>query len=123
MAGGRLCCRRTPPPKVAPAPKVPPAAPAQKRLRRAARGLAQGAKYPYALRTHCGIQGLYADGRYWVPVAGQDVGDHNPPAGSDESVEIGTLVNVEPGSRVEFHSGSGKVIVFEPGAPPSGECN
>lgn len=86
-------------------------------------GLEQGVSYHYALRTSCGIQGLYADGRYWVPVPGQDVGDHNPPAGFDESLEVGNLVGVDSGKRVEFESSDGTVIVFEPGSPPKGECN
>lgn len=91
-------------------------------------GMKEGVEYPYELRTHCGIDTLYADGSYWSLAEGFEgyFGLDGPPLHFGDPVEIGTLVKTGP-DVVDFRSPSGQVITYdrtsEDVGRTAGECN
>jgi len=67
---------------------------------------------PFILRTHCGINELMVNGRYFQRVNGLlDDGSHNPPAGWDNPSQSGTLTI--SGDIAVFRDKVGHVEVFE----------
>lgn len=72
---------------------------------------------PFDLRTHCGIDELKADGRYFQRVGGiLDDGSHNPPPGWGNPSQHGTLTI--KGDVAVFRDKQGHVETFKvrPGA-------
>lgn len=84
--------------------------------------LKQGMEHVYTLQTHCGIKGLYAGDRQWIPSPGQIVGDIGAPNGFEDPEDMGTLVRRGPQS-LEYTSSTGTVMRFQPGAIPADSCN
>ena len=80
-------------------------------------GALPGVEYPYELRTHCGIDDTFFDGRYWVADPPLHDGSHNPPRGWGNPTQRGTI-RLLPGESAEFRSGHDLVARFRV-APPS----
>ncbi|MDP1851206.1 MAG: hypothetical protein Q8K48_02175 [Candidatus Planktophila sp.] len=67
---------------------------------------------PFDLMTHCGIDELKADGRYFQRVGGiLDDGSHNPPPGWDNPSQHGTLTIT--GEVAVFRDKQGHVETFK----------
>lgn len=87
-----------------------------------AAGLEQGQQHPYLLNTHCGVTGVYADGREWVPAVGQNTGRNGAPAGFEDPEDLGSMTLVSE-QRLQYRSSTGVTLQFVPGDIPAGECN
>ena len=77
-----------------------------------------GARYLSVLRTHCGILGIYFDGRLWRASPALSDGSGNPPPGWDNPEQLGTMRLVRA-DRAEFRA-RGKNLVARFTPAPSG---
>jgi hypothetical protein len=74
-------------------------------------GVAVGSHWTYEIYTHCGIQWIYLDGRFWRP--DPVMPDFNPPEGWGNPVDEGVLT-LEDAERALYLSQGGDQVVFVP---------
>ncbi len=78
-----------------------------------------GPAVPFTLLTHCGIDEVQFEGRYYEAVTPLDDGNGNPPSGWGNPTQAGTMRALSP-TEVEFRDAAGHVVVFRLRAEATG---
>lgn len=70
-----------------------------------------GTRYEYGLMTHCGVDFIRFDGRWWEAQPHLDDGNGNPPDGWDNGIQEGTLT-LRTEAALEFNASAGRTLQF-----------
>jgi hypothetical protein len=73
-------------------------------------GVSVGSEWTYDVYTHCGVEFIYLDGRFWLT---EPLGELAAPAGWGEPLDHG-VITLEAPNRAVYLSASGDQIEFEP---------
>jgi len=79
-------------------------------------GVPVGSHWTFEIYTHCGVEWIYLDGRFWLT---DPLGDLNAPAGWGNPIDEG-VVTLAASDRAEYLSQGGDQVTFTP-APKSFE--
>lgn len=74
-----------------------------------------GVRYEYALMTHCGVDFIRFDGRWWEATPHLDDGNGNPPAGWDNGIQQGAIQLVSA-DELRFEASGGRLLRLVPAA-------
>lgn len=86
-----------------------------------AKGMVPGKEYPYLLRTHCGLQYLFADGEQWE--AEQPLPESDSPEKYARDDDPGFVTLMKPGRVLEYRTSRGVQVVMQPLHTSHGGCD
>jgi len=90
--------------------------PSHRLVRAGSSGVPVGSHWTFEIYTHCGVEWIYLDGRFWLT---EPLGKLNAPAGWGNPVDEG-VVTLDASGAATYLSEGGDQVVFAP-APKSFE--
>jgi hypothetical protein len=75
-------------------------------------GVPVGSHWTFEIYTHCGVEWIYLDGRFWLT---DPLGNLNAPAGWGNPTDAG-VVTLAASDRAEYLSQGGDQVTFTPAA-------